>query len=77
MHDSLLRAAKREVRQEGSRKQGLGGPRPCPRLQATHGTAEGQEQLEDDILGEGWVPGHQVNEALQSSPPSFDEFPVS
>lgn len=45
-------------------------------VRGTHGAAEGQEQLEHHVLGEGGVPGHQVNEALQGSPPGFDELPV-
>ena len=40
------------------------------------GAAEGQEELEDHVLGEERVPGHQGDEALQRSPPGLDELRV-
>lgn len=51
-------------------------PRVPPGPPGTHGAAEGQEELEDPVLGEGRVPGHQVDKALQRPPPGLDELPV-
>lgn len=48
----------------------------CPHRAPTYWASEGQEELEEGILTEAGVAGHQVDEARQCSPSGLNELPV-
>lgn len=49
---------------------------PASALRDTYWATERQEELKERVLGEGRVPGHQVDEALQGPPAALDKLPV-
>lgn len=42
----------------------------------TYRATEGEEEFKKHVLGEGRVPGHQVDKALQGPPAALNELPV-